>query len=211
MSGWNRPPVLMRRRVMKKVFLLFCLLAFAGTAFAGFSLGYKPVSFPYYVYTTEYAEYASLTNVNMLRVGFSASPDFRLELLAGYDKVNFEWEVEGVTTDANQTVYVIGASGFYVIANPANTVFSVGLSFLYGKATGETGGYDTPETSGYGIYPIMRVDFAIPGAERFALFTEFGARYLSATTDLDGGDENKYNELCTWGSENILGGAYYSF
>ncbi len=193
---------------MKKVFLLFCLLAFAGTAFAGFSLGYKPVSFPYYVYD---AELALLTNVNMLRVGFAASPDFRLELLAGYDKANFEWEEDGVSTDANQTVYVIGASGFYVIANPANTVFSVGLSFLYGKASGESNGVDGPETSGYGIYPIMRVDFAIPGAERFALFTEFGIRYLSATTDIDGGDEYKFNDLSTWGSDNILGGAYYSF
>ena len=192
---------------MKKVFLLFCLLAFAGTAFAGFSLGYKPIDFPYSVYGSA----ASLTSVNMLRVGFAASPDFRLELLAGYDKVNLEWEEEGVSTEANGTVYVIGASGFYVIANPANTVFSIGLSFLYGKATGETAGYDTPETSGYGIYPIMRVDFAIPGAERFALFTEFGVRYLSATTDYTGGDEDKFNELQTWGSDNILGGAYYSF
>lgn len=193
---------------MKKVFLLFCLLAFAGTAFAGFSLGYKQVDFPYYVYESEIALY---TNVNLLRVGFAASTDFRLELLAGYDKANFEWEEDGVSTDANQTVYVIGASGFYVIASPANTVFSVGLSFLYGKGTGESNGYDGPETSGYGLYPIMRVDFAIPGAERFALFTEFGVRYISATTDLDGGDENKFNELSTWGSENILGGAYYSF
>ena len=193
---------------MKKVFLLFCLLAFAGTAFAGFSLGYKPVSIPYYVSVDGNAQF---TNVNLLRVGFAASPDFRLEFLAGYDKVNFEWEVGSTSTDANETVYIIGASGFYVIANPANTVFSIGLSFLYGKGTGEdTAGVDIPETSGYGIYPIMRVDFAIPGAERFALFTEFGARYLSTKTD-DDGDEYKFNDLSTWGSENILGGAYYSF
>ena len=57
----------------------------------------------------------------------------------------------------------------------------------------------------------MRVDFAIPGAERFALFTEFGARYLSTTTDYGDGLEYKFTELSTWGSENILGGAYYSF
>ncbi len=194
---------------MKKVFLLFCLLAFASTAFAGFSLGYKPISIPYNVSSDGNALF---TNVNLLRVGFAASPEFRLEFLAGYDKVNFEYEIEGVTFDSNETIYVIGASGFYVIAAPANTVFSIGLSFIYGKGTGEdVTGADEPETSGYGIYPIMRVDFAIPGAERFALFTEFGIRYLSTTTDLDDGDEYKFNDLSTWGSENILGGAYYSF
>ncbi|MCK4670904.1 MAG: hypothetical protein KAT47_00075 [Candidatus Aegiribacteria sp.] len=193
---------------MKKVFLLFCLLAFAGTAFAGFSLGYKPISIPYNVSSDGNALF---TNVNMLRVGFAASPEFRLEFLAGYDKVNVEYEISGVSYDAHETIYVIGASGFYVIANPANTVFSIGLSFLYGKGTGEDDGVDIPETSGWGIYPIMRVDFAIPGAERFALFTEFGARYLSTTTDLDDGDEYKFTDLSTWGSENILGGAYYSF
>lgn len=193
---------------MKKVFLLFCLLAFASTAFAGFSLGYKPINIPYNVSS---AGNVLFTNVNLLRVGFAASPEFRLEFLAGYDKVNFEYEISGESYDTNETVYVIGASGFYVIAQPANTVFSIGLSFIYGKGTGEEGGIDIPETSGYGIYPIMRVDFAIPGAERFALFTEFGIRYLSTTTDFDDGDEYKYNDLSTWGSENILGGAYYSF
>ncbi|MCD4848498.1 MAG: hypothetical protein K8R76_09915 [Candidatus Aegiribacteria sp.] len=194
---------------MKKVFLLFCLLAITGTAFAGFSLGYKPLAIPAFV---SGEGNITFTNVNLLRVGFAASPEFRLEFLAGYDKLNFELDVEGSSVDAHETVYVIGASGFYVIASPANTVFSIGLSFLYGKGTGEdTDGTDLPETSGYGIYPIMRVDFAIPGAERFALFTEFGARYLSTTTDYDDGVEYKFSELSTWGSENILGGAYYSF
>jgi len=193
---------------MKKVFLLFCLLAITGTAFAGFSLGYKPLAIPAFVSGEGNVTFA---NVNLLRVGFAASPEFRLELLAGYDKLTFELDVEGTSYDADETVYVIGASGFYVIAAPANTIFSIGLSFLYGKGTGETGGVDNPETSGYGIYPIMRVDFAIPGAERFALFTEFGARYLSTTTDYGDGVEYKFSELSTWGSENILGGAYYSF
>jgi hypothetical protein len=194
---------------MKKVFLLFCLLAFASTAFAGFSLGYKPVDIPAMVIGESNVYF---TNVNLLRVGFAASPEFRIEFLAGYDKLNFELDSEGSSVDAHETVYVIGASGFYVIASPANTVFSIGLSFLYGKGTGEdTAGVDLPETSGYGIYPIMRVDFAIPGAERFALFTEFGARYLSATTDYTDGVKYKFNDLSTWGSDNILGGAYYSF
>ncbi|MCK5064367.1 MAG: hypothetical protein KAQ97_03745 [Candidatus Fermentibacteraceae bacterium] len=193
---------------MKKVFLLFCLLAITGTAFAGFSLGYKPVAIPGYVSGAGNVIFA---DVNLLRVGFAASPEFRLELLAGYDKLTFEIDIEGTSVDADGTVYVIGASGFYVIAAPANTIFSIGLSFLYGKGTGETAGVDDPETSGYAIYPIMRVDFAIPGAERFALFTEFGARYLSTTTDYGDGLEYKFTELSTWGSENILGGAYYSF
>lgn len=193
---------------MKKVFLLFCLLAITGTAFAGFSLGYKPVAIPGYVSGAGNVIFA---DVNLLRVGFAASPEFRLELLAGYDKLTFEVDIEGTSVDAHETVYVIGASGFYVIAAPANTIFSIGLSFLYGKGTGEYGGVDINPTSGYAIYPIMRVDFAIPGAERFALFTEFGARYLSTTTDYGDGVEYKFTELSTWGSENILGGAYYSF
>ncbi len=193
---------------MKKVFLLFCLLAFAGTAFAGFSLGYKPLSIPAMVSEDGNVLF---TNVYLLRMGFAASPDFRIELLAGYDKVDVEYEDDGTSIEANETVFVIGASGFYVIANPANTVFSIGLSFLYGKGTGEVNGFDIPETSGIGIYPIMRVDFAIPGAERFALFTEFGTRYLSTSTENDDGADYKFTELSTWGSENILGGAYYSF
>lgn len=191
---------------MKRMLILFALLAFSGTALAGFSLGFKPLDLPYMVDGT--GSYADMTNVPMLRIGWGASPEFRIEVLAGYDK--WTWDGSDGTSEANGSIFSMGGSAFYVIASPSNTICSIGGSFVYSKASGEVGNTDIPGTSGYSIYPIIRVDFAIPGAERFALFTEFGARYVSATTDYEAGDA-KYSDFGTWGSENILGGAYYSF
>ena len=187
---------------MTRVLTFLAVLALASTTFAGFSLGYKPLDLPAYVGTN----FLSAETVHMLRLGFAASPDFRIELLLGYDHVSWE----DSSSDANGTNLAFGGSAFYVIAAPSNTVFSIGGSLVYNKVTGEYNNSDMPETSGLSIYPVMRVDFAIPGAERFALFTEFGARYVSATTDNNGVDE-KYSDFGVWGSDNVLGGAYYSF
>jgi hypothetical protein len=195
-----------REGKLKKLLVLLALLAITGTAFAGFSLGYKPLDLPTYVYGSGSGMHFSAENMNLLRIGWGASPDFRIEILAGYDKVT--WEVD--TLEASGSNFAMGASAFYVIAAPSNTVFSIGGSFLYNKSTGEYDNTDNPETTGYSFYPLMRIDFAIPGAERFALFTEFGGRYVSATTDYTS-YEAKATEFSTWGSEHILGGAYYSF
>ncbi len=192
---------------MRKMLTVAMLLALAGSAMAGFSIGFKPLGLPNMVSSMSSEPY-STTSVPMLRVGWSASEDFRIELLGGYDK--WTWEDEANDADASGSTFGIGGSAFYVIASPANTVCSMGASFVYSTASGETNGNDGPSTTGISIYPILRVDFAIPGAERFALFTEFGARYMSATTDNDGNDL-KYTDFGVWGSEQILGGAYYSF
>ena len=115
------------------------------------------------------------------------------------------------TTELNGSCFAMGLSGFYVIAAPSNTVFSIGASFVYNKTSSEIENVDGPETSGYSFYPLMRIDFAIPGAERLGLFSEFGARYVSATTTDDSDTEWKATDFSTWGSQNILGGVYYSF
>lgn len=186
---------------------LALVLVLAGSAFAGgFSLGFKLVELPTYVST--YASYD--TYVPMLRLGSALSPQFRAEFLLGYMKDSYSVEIGGTETDLDASMFAIGGSAFYVVANPANTVFSVGGSIVYGSGSVDPEGGTDEETSVLAFYPVMRVDFAIPGAERFALFTEYGARYVSASTSVDD-DEAKLSELSTFGSDNIIGGAYYSF
>jgi hypothetical protein len=146
----------------------------------------------------------------MLRLGSALSPQFRVEALLGYMKDGYTVDVGGTETDLDVSMFTIGGSAFYVVANPANTVFSVGGSIVYGSGTVDPEGGTDEETSVLAFYPVMRVDFAIPGAERFALFTEYGVRYVSATTSIDD-DEYKFSELGTFGSDMIIGGAYYSF
>jgi len=192
---------------MTRVFAVLAVLALAGSAFAGFSIGYKPLDLPVGVTGSTMAFFDMM---HMLRLGFAASSDFRIELLLGYDNVSFEDETASPVVDGNLSNFAVGGSAFYVIAHPSNTVFSVGGSLVYNSTSGEYNNTDIDGTTGLSIYPIMRVDFNIPGAERFALFTEFGARYVKATTDTATGDES-YSDFGTWGSENIIGGAYYSF
>jgi len=192
---------------MTRVFAVLAVLALAGSAFAGFSIGYKPLELPVGV-TGSTAAYFDM--MHMLRLGFAASSDFRIELLLGYDNVSFDDETASPVVDGNLSNFAVGGSAFYVIAHPSYTVFSIGGSFVYNSTSGEYINVDIDGTTGLSIYPIMRVDFNIPGAERFALFTEFGGRYVNATTDTAAGDVS-YSDFGTWGSENIIGGAYYSF
>lgn len=194
---------------MKRVVLLFCLLALAGTSFAGFSLGFKHTEMPTYVSDGGSVE---TDDLYMLRFGAMASPSFRIEVLAGYGKESFE--MDPGTAEYDGTMYAFGAGGYYVIEAPANTSFSIGLQFLYGKSTYEVGGVDGPETSVYSIDPLMRIDFAIPGAERLAFFTEYGIRYANATTNVDLGTtdyDNKWSGYQTYSPMNILAGVYYVF
>lgn len=184
-------------------------LALAGTAAAGgFSLGFKQVDLPVYVET---AGDAMMTDVALLRLGSALSPDFRIEALLGYAKSSYEDDEDW---DASMSTFAIGGSGFYVIASPSNTVFSIGGTLLYAKTSSEEDGEDGPETSDLSILPVMRADFAVPGMERVAFFSEFGFRYDKATTTIEvGGDdfETSYSHLGTFSSPNILGGVYYSF
>ena len=71
---------------MKRMLTLLALLAISGTAMAGFSLGYKPLDLPVMVGLEDYSTDA----INMLRIGWGASEDFRIEVLAGYQKVNWK-------------------------------------------------------------------------------------------------------------------------
>lgn len=198
---------------MKRVATLICLLAFAGTAFAGFSLGFKQTELPYMVYEDD----MSVMDMNMLRIGAMASPTFRIEGYLGYGKENFEWEdpISGDNVDASGTAYVFGGGGYYVMEMPANTSFSIGAEFLYGSTSSEYDGDDGPSTTSWALDPLMRIDFAIPGAERLAFFTEFGFRYANSTTtqEVSGGDdlEWKWSGYETYSPENILAGAYYVF
>ena len=168
---------------MTRMLAVLAVLALAGTAFAGFSIGYKPLDLPVGVTSSTSAIFDTM---HMLRLGFAASADFRIELLLGYDRVSFDDEVS--TTDGSFGNFAVGGSAFYVVAHPAHTVFSVGGSLIYNSTSGEVNNVDIDGTTGLNIYPIMRVDFSIPGAERFALFTEFGARYVKANTDTASGD-----------------------
>ena len=199
---------------MKRVFLLICVLAFAGTAFAGFSIGFKQTLVPTYVVIG--SEYSSLEteNVYMLRVGAMASPDFRIEGLLGYGKEHFELDPAVAASECDGNVMVFGAGGYYVIEAPANTSFSIGAQFLYGKASYEVGGVDGPETTSWSLDPLMRIDFAIPGAERLAFFTEYGIRYTNATTTVEataGDTDYNWSGWQTYAPANILAGAYYVF
>jgi hypothetical protein len=196
---------------MKRVFLLICVLAFAGTAFAGFSIGFKQTLIPTYVNTT-----GDLTtdDMYMLRVGAMASPDFRIEGYLGYMKYSFEIDPAVAASEYDGSAMVFGAGGYYVIEAPANTSFSIGAQFLYGKTSRETGNVDGPETTSWSLDPLMRVDFAIPGAERLAFFTEYGIRYANATTTVEataGDTDYKWSGWKTYSPTNILAGAYYVF
>ncbi len=190
---------------MTRVLAVLAVLALAGSAFAGFSIGYKPLDLPVGVVSSTTAYFDMM---HMLRLGFAASSDFRIELLLGYDNVSFDDEI--TPADGNMSNFAVGGSAFYVIAHPSHTVFSIGGSLVYNSTSGEINNVDIDGTTGLSIYPIMRVDFSIPGAERFALFSEYGARYVSANTDTATGDMS-FSDFGTWGSENIIGGAYYSF
>jgi hypothetical protein len=198
---------------MKRVFTLMCLLAFAGTAFAGFSIGFKHTEMPVYVNTTGGV---SLDDMYMLRFGTMASPQFRIEALFGYAKENFEIDPDPGTGDYDGSMMAFGGGGYYVIEMPANTSFSIGLQAIYGKATYEAGGVDGPETTVFSVDPLMRIDFAIPGAERLAFFTEYGIRYATATTTVEGTGgaddvDYKWSGYQTYSPMNILAGAYYVF
>lgn len=199
---------------MKRVLLLVCLLALAGTSFAGFSIGFKHTEMPTYV-TTGGSLY--LDDMYMLRLGFMASPQFRLEGLVGYAKESFEVDPDtSPTSDLDASMMAFGGGGYYVIAMPANTSFSIGLQLIYGKSSGEAGGYDAPETTVLSVDPLMRIDFAIPGAERLAFYTEYGIRYATATTTVEGTGgaddvDYKWSGYQTYSPMNILAGAYYVF
>ena len=196
---------------MKRVVLLFCLLALAGTSFAGFSIGFKQVEMPTYV-----DDGSMFTmDMNLLRIGAMASPEFRIEGYIGYAKETYEWEEGTETVQLDGSAYAFGAGGYYVIELPANTSFSIGLQFLYASSSSEYENVEGPSTTSYCIDPLMRVDFAIPGAERLAFFAEYGGRYASATTTVEvtGADdiEYKWNGLQTYAPDNILAGLYYVF
>ncbi len=194
---------------MKRVFLLICLLAFAGTAFAGFSLGFKYTDFPVGIYATYDPV---LEDMYMLRFGAMASPSIRVEALLGYSTYSFETDPDAI--DYSGTMYVFGGGGYYVLEAPANTTFSIGAQFLYGKTTGEEDSVDEPETTTYSLSPLMRIDFAIPGAERLAFYTEYGIRYASVTTtveDVAGDIDYKWTGWHTYSPRQILAGVYYVF
>jgi len=196
---------------MKRVFLLICVLAFVGTAFAGFSIGFKQTPIPVYVTSGLYLQ---LEDVYMLRIGAMASPSFRIEGYIGYGTEHFEVDPSTPTEDYDASIMVFGAGGYYIIAAPANTSFSIGAQFLYAKTTSEDMGADNPKTTAWSLDPLMRIDFAIPGAERLAFFTEYGIRYANATTTVEsaaGDIDYKWSGWQTYSPPNILAGAYYLF
>jgi hypothetical protein len=192
-----------------KLLVLALALALAGTAFAGgFSLGFKEVNLPVYVQT---GTDATMGDVPLLRLGSALTPDFRIEALLGYAKSSYD-EEDG--PEGSLSTFAIGGSGFYVIAAPSNTVFSIGGTLLYAKTSGEDDGAELPSTSDLTILPVMRIDFAFPQVNQVAFFTEFGLRYDKATTTVDTGTvevDYSYSHLGTYNSPHILGGMYYSF
>lgn len=181
------------------------VLALTGTAAAGgFSLGFKEVDLPTYVFTDGSPAEATAP---MLRLGSALSPEFRIEALLGYVKSSFDIENGG---NGSASTFAIGGSGFYVIAAPSNTVFSIGGSLIYAKSSIEDGN----STSDLTILPVMRADFAVPNMDRVAFFSEFGLRYDKATTKVETGDtttDYSYSHFGTYNSPHILGGVYYSF
>ena len=180
------------------------LLLVAATSFAGgFSLGFKEVEVPY---ITNGTDYATMADLPLLRLGSALSPEFRIEVLLGYGKNSFELD----DADVSYSTFAIGGSGFYVIANPSNTVFSIGGSLIYAKSNN---GEDV-STSDLTLLPVMRADYAVPGMSDVAFFSEFGLRYDNATTttETSGDDvEASYSHFGTYGSPHVLGGVYYSF
>ncbi len=200
---------------MKRVFSLVCLLALTGTAFAGFSIGFNNTLIPVNVYNVTGGDLWT-EDIYMLRLGFMASPDFRLEGYVGYMKESFEEDPPATTpVEFEGSGMIFGAGGYYVIAAPANTSFSIGARFLYGSVKMESGVYEA-ETKSWCLDPLMRIDFAIPGAERLAIFTEYGFRYANATSTYTASGtqdptENKWTGFQTYAPANVLAGAYYVF
>lgn len=201
---------------MKRVFLLVCVLAMTGTALAGFSIGFTSIDFPVYIGSVSQGELET-EDMYLLRFGAMASPDFRIEAYVGYEKQTYEYDPQPATPldETTGSATVFGAGGYYVIEAPANTSFSIGARFLYGKTNFDRGTTEI-ETTSYCIDPLMRVDFAIPGAERLAFFTEYGARYAKATTKTtDEGVASTtdlvWSGLATYAPPNILAGVYYIF
>ncbi len=203
---------------MKRVFSLICVLAFAGTAVAGFSIGFTSVEVPWQV--SGGSGYIVTEDVYLLRVGAMASADFRIEGYIGYEKQTHETDpLQTGTVEVTGTGTVFGAGGYYIIAAPSNTSFSIGVRFLYSTTTIEEGSVAVPveyKTTSYAIDPLMRIDFAILGAERLAFFTEYGFRYAKATMETTaGGTAQTYDDvwsgLATYAPPNILAGVYYIF
>ncbi len=199
---------------MKRVFVLICLLAFAGTAFAGFSIGFNSVEVPWLISGT--TGDLETEDVYLIRFGAKASPEFRIEAYLGYEKQTYELDPQpAVPVESTGSGTVFGGGGYYVIADPANTSFSIGVRFLYAATKIEQGTTDY-ETTSYAIDPLMRIDFAIPGAEQLALFTEYGFRYAKATMKTTVGGtasavDDVWSGLATYAPPNILAGAYYIF
>jgi hypothetical protein len=196
----------LRREGMMRILAAVALLALAGSAFGGYSLGFK------HAWVPGDATGGEMTNMYMLRFGAMVSPQFRMEGLLGYNK--WSSDTDPGDTEQENTTWALGASGYYLVANPANTQFSIGGQFIYAKNTSEDDGVDGPETTGFVLSPVMRVDFAIPGAERFALFTEYGIRYYSATTTTESGGQevdNNWSGYQIYAPTNILAGVYYVF
>jgi hypothetical protein len=201
---------------MKRVITLLCLLSLAGTAAAQFSIGFNTVKMPTYVDPDDF--YVATEDMYMLRIGSMLSPEFRIEGYVGYMKETFETDpplVPAVEQEGSGMGF--GAGGYYVIEAPANTSFSFGARFLYASVNVEESASAWElETTAWAIDPLMRIDFAIPGAERLAFFTEFGFRYANATsTETIAGVQNtidyKWSGFQTYAPENVLAGAYYVF
>jgi len=199
---------------MKRVLLSICLFTLAGTSLAGFSIGFNQTDIPWMVSASGADIY--LEDMYLLRFGAMFSPDFRAEAYLGYEKQSWELDPQPVTpVEPNGSGTVFGAGGYYVMEAPANTSFSIGLRFLYGSVNVEDGIYEF-ETTSYAIDPLMRIDFAIPGAEQLALFTEYGARYVKATTKttvsgVASTTDDVFSGLWTYAPPNVLAGIYYVF
>ena len=203
---------------MKRVFLLVCLLAMTGTAFAGFSIGFTSVEVPWMVNGTN--GFVEMEDMYLVRLGAMASTDFRIEGYVGYEKQTYELDPQTAgTIELTGSGTVFGAGRYYIIAAPANTSFSIGARFLYCMINVDGGTSAVPveyETTSYAIDPLIRVDFAIPGAERLAFFTEYGFRYAKATMKTTAGGvagttDDVWSGLATYAPPNILAGVYYIF
>jgi hypothetical protein len=200
---------------MKRVLLLACLLAMTGTALAGFSIGFNQTKIPTNVYDVVGGD-IWVEDIYMLRLGAMFSPEFRVEGYIGYMKESFEEDPPAITpVEYEGSGMVFGAGGYYVIEAPANTSFSFGARFLYGSVNMESG-INQAETKSWCLDPLMRIDFAIPGAEQLAFFTEYGFRYANATSTYTSGGtqsptENKWTGFQTYAPSNIIAGAYYVF
>lgn len=196
---------------MRGLLLAVVVLVLAAGALAGgYSLGYKQMSVPAYLGNEWFGD-VYMTTIHMFRFGAMASPEFRVEALLGYGKYSVDYGDTLGTDEYDASMYALGGSGYYVIAEPANTMASIGGSFIYMSSSSEADGVDGPSTSGFVITPVLRVDFAIPGAERFALFTEYGINYASLTTEYADDSEDDYSGYQIYAPPNVLAGAYYSF